>query len=170
MAAAKERMRRRNEVHMKGKEIIAAAMVLLLLLFAGCQEAGGQNTEDDLPLEKQENEMPEQDDDKIPISGTEGDKIKDTNSSKTGGTDSLAEVEVQSIREQISSLAEADSQDKMVLTASEPDATIVSFEEDSITAKGSGCKIEDTTYTITDAGTYLQQGSLHDRSVIVDTD
>ena len=163
-------MRRRNEVHMKGKEIIAAAMVLLLLLFAGCQGAGGQNTEDDLPLEKQENEMPEQDDDKIPISGTEGDKIKDTNSSKTGGTDSLTEVEVQSIRDQISSLAEADSQDKTVLTASEPDATIVSFEEDSITAKGSGCKIEDTTVTITDAGTYVLQGSLHDGSVIVDTD
>lgn len=162
-------MRRRNEVHMKGKEIIAAVMVLLLLLFTGCQGAGGQNTEDSLPLEKQEDEMPGQDG-TMPIGDMPEDKTEDTNGSKTDGTGSLAEMEVQSIREQISSLAKTDAQDKTVLTAAEPDATIVSFEGGSVTAKGSGCKINGTTVTVTDAGTYVLQGVLRDGSVIVDTD
>lgn len=155
---------------MKGKRTIAAAVIVFLLLSAGCGEATRQETDGNLPSQKEENGISRQDSNGNMTADMEGNKTKDTDNSKTGNTDSAAGIEVQSIKEQLSLLAEADGQDKTVLTAAEPDATIVSFEEDSVTAKGDGCKIEGTTVTITDAGTYVLQGTLRDGCVIVDTD
>lgn len=156
-------MRCRNEVHMKGKRIIAAAMALLLLLSAGCGEAIGQNPEGDFPLQKEENGIPQWGNDgKVPANN-EG-------NSKTDGTGSVAEIEVQDIKEQLCLLAETDSQDKTVLTAATPGATVLSFDGDFVTVKGDGCRIDGTTVTITDAGTYVLQGILNDGCVVVDTD
>lgn len=154
---------------MKGKRIIAVASILFLLLSAGCGEAAGKEPDSNLPLQKEENENQQQDSDGKTSANMEGNKTKDTGS-KADVTGTVTEHEVQGIEGQLRLLSASDSQDRTVLTAAAPDATILSFRGGSATAKGDGCKIEGTTVTITDAGTYVLQGTLDDGCVIVDTD
>lgn len=151
------------------KRIIAAAMALFLLLFAGCQGTANQGP-DDLPLENPEQGMPKPGNDGIgPAGGMEDGRINDGQmNGRTDGTAAIAGTDVESIREQLCSLAEADSQDKTVLTADAANATVLSFDGTFIRADGGGCVIDGTTVTIQDAGTYVLQGVLQDGCVIVD--
>ena len=145
-------------------------MALLLLLGAGCQSK--ENVEQNSGLQTEVNS---ESGGNSESGATEQQTVSKENTSgtvegETGGTFVITNSEVESIREQLQSLAVIDDEDKTVATADASGKTVISFDGTSVQVDGDGCLVEGTTVTIQEAGTYILQGDLQNGGIIVDTD